>query len=261
MELQAAVGWLFSNVLFFPGCKVTAWDSWTLASIAPPAKENGRRVNLRHTESLTSVPSSYTSKINGQRKTKHIQPHIKGCKSRTWGKVGAREEKRQRSEEKKATLETKDYREMSCSPGSLNQRVTFLSNGKPRPEHSSLSITEIELPPYWLCTKQTISRMRAKCYSPYKPCCISSLCLRLLGARWIIEDVRVSAKRGSQRITANITKSHFHWNSSEARTFPWFAEHADSAGRDVSCMFKQCADQQMWTQRSFFFFFFNRSYI
>lgn len=125
-----------------------------------------------------------------------------------------RRRKKRSSGKKKATSETKDYREMSCSPGSMNQRVAFFSNGKPRPEHSGLSITEIELPPYWLCTKQTISRMRAKCYSPYKPCCISSPCLRLLGAHWIIEDacmwVQSVVARGLQQTSLKVTFTETH---------------------------------------------------
>ena len=124
------------------------------------------------------------------------------------------EEKRQSSGEKKATSETKDYREMSCSPGSMNQRVTFFSNGKPRPEHRSPSVTEIELPPYWLCTKQTISRMRAKCYSPYKPCCISSppACVsweraELLRMR---EWVRSMVARGLQQTSLKVPFAETH---------------------------------------------------
>lgn len=83
---------------------------------------------------------------------------------------------------------TKDYEEMSCSHDSINQWEAFSSNGKLGPIQSTLSIIEIELPPYWLCTKQTISRMKSKCYSQYGPHCRSFLCQRLLGAHWIIEN-------------------------------------------------------------------------
>lgn len=51
-------------------------------------------------------------------------------------------------EKMEKTSKTKDYREMSRSHGGINQGVAFFSNGKLRPQPRSLSITEIELPPY-----------------------------------------------------------------------------------------------------------------
>lgn len=170
-----------------------------------------------------------------------------------------RRRKKRSSGKKKATSETKDYREMSCSPGSMNQRVAFFSNGKPRPEHSGLSITEIELPPYWLCTKQTISRMRAKCYSPYKPCCISSPCLRLLGAHWIIEDacmwVQSVVARGLQQTSLKVTftethqrPKHFPDLQSMQRVQEWTCH---------VCLIQMlpCCSAHVDTAQLFFFFF------
>lgn len=197
-----------------------------------------------------------------KRKTKRNQPHMGGdygCKAARTESEAARAE----CEGKKERWRRRQLQKQKIIgkwAGSMNQRSAFFSNGKLRPEHSGLSITEIELPPYWLCTKQTISRMRAKCYSPYKPCCISSplpasprCTLNYWGCTC------VSAKRGCQRITANITKSHFHWKSSEAKTFPWFAEHAERAGRDVSYMFNSDAPTLTSTcghDTAFFKFFF-----